>query len=129
MTALLFIFWLTDPSETRLWGLTGWGARATMTLLWLGWLYFVRRTFWRLKRVDADPTHFFITNYWTTVRYPWGDLSHIEEKTRMGRRIVQFHLKGSGRFGSVISFLPGTLYDAWQAERSKMANTVDTSNF
>lgn len=74
-----------------------WG-QLFLLALWLGWLFLVRRTIWRLKRVDANATHFFVTNYWTTVRYPWGDVEKTEEKTRLGRRIVNLCLRGAWAF-------------------------------
>lgn len=118
ITGLLLGVWLGEGAETHRSLTAGWVPRGFVTFLWLGWLYFLRRTLWRLKRVDADATHFYVTNYWTTVRYPWQDLERVEEKKRLGRRIVQFHLRASGRFGNVISFLPGTQFDKWQAEHS-----------
>ena len=114
MSGLLLAFWLTDQNESSHPSMAGIFARVLIALLWIGWLFLVRRTLWRLKRVDADPTHFYVTNYWTTVRYPWQDLERIEEKRRLGRRVVNFHLRASGRFGGIVSFLPGTLFDEWR---------------
>ena len=90
--------------------------RALLILLWLGWLYFVWRTLWRLKRVDAADTHMYVSDYWVTVRYPWSDVEKVEEKKRLGRRVVNIHLKASGRFGQIISFLPGSKYAGWKKE-------------
>ncbi|MDO8368213.1 MAG: hypothetical protein Q7T20_15545 [Saprospiraceae bacterium] len=84
--------------------------------LWLGWLLLVRSTLWRLKRVDAGATHFFVTNYWTTVRYPWTDVEKIEEKKHLGRRIVTLCLRAPGRFGQRISFLPDGRFEEWKKE-------------
>lgn len=114
-TGLLLAFWLTGDEEgyqsvSALW------PRALMALVWLGWLLFVRRTIWRLKRVDADDTHLYVTNYWTTVRYPWHDVARIEEKKRVGRRVVHFWLKAPGYFGQVVSFLPSSNYDEWMRD-------------
>ena len=75
------------------------------------WLFFIKKTVWRLKRVDATPEHLFVTNYWHTVRYPWQDVEQITESRRMGRRLVHFHLKAPGRFGQVFSILPARHYD------------------
>jgi hypothetical protein len=117
---LTLAFWLI-PAEDLYLSFSALWARLALTALWLGWLWGVYRTIWRLKRVDADDTHFFVTNYWTTVRYPWQDVAQIEEQKRAGRRIVHFWLKSPGRFGPKISFLPGTYFDEWWRERGKPA--------
>lgn len=88
-------------------------AKVLVAMLLGAWLYFVRRALWRLHRVDADDTHLYVTNYWTTVRYPWSDVLRMEEKHRLGRRVVNIHLRAAGRFGQKISFLPGSSYDEW----------------
>jgi len=61
--------------------------------------------------------HIYVSDYWTTVRYPWTDVETIEEKRRLGRRIVNFVLRAPGRFGQVISFLPGSTFDEWMKGR------------
>lgn len=109
-------FWLTDIDELYL-PMDALWVRAASLLVLGAWVFYLSRTLWRLKRVDADDTHVYATNYWTTTRYPWTDVEHIEEKKRMGRRIVNLHLRAAGRFGRIISFLPGSLYDNWKKER------------
>lgn len=88
-----------------------WWARVAVIIILLGWLFFVKTTIWRLKRVDATSEYFFVTNYWHTVRYPWHDAEQITESKRLGRRLVHLHLRAPGRFGRVISFLPARHYD------------------
>lgn len=87
-----------------------WARLAALGVL-AAWLFFIKRTVWRLKRVDATPEHLFVTNYWHTVRYPWQDVDQITESRRMGRRLVHFHLKAPGRFGQVFTILPARHYD------------------
>lgn len=120
VSGLLLAFWLTDEEELYLPFPLLW-VRLGLLMLWLLWFLLVRRTIWRLKRVDADDTHLYVTNYWTTVRYPWQDVARLEEKKRAGRRIVTFVLKSSGRFGQKISFLPGSSYNTWMEEHGKKA--------
>ncbi len=86
-------------------------ARLTAISLLLGWLYMIKNTLWRLKRVDTNETYLFVTNYWETVRYPWTDVLEVAETQRMGRRFVHFKLVAPGRFGQVISMLAGSQYD------------------
>jgi hypothetical protein len=117
LSGLLLAFWLIDEDDLNLSYPVLW-PRLILLILWLGWLYFVWRTLWRLKRVDADDTHIFVTNYWQTVRYPWSDVEQIEEKKRLGRRVVNFWLKAPGRFGQIISFLPSSFFDEWMSKRN-----------
>jgi hypothetical protein len=124
ITGLLLVFFLTDPDDLYL-SYPIWIARIVLIILSLGWIWFIRRTLWRLKRVDANDTHFFVTNYWQTVRYPWQDLSSFEEKTKLGRRVVNFKLHQSGRFGQKISFLPGSAFEEWK----KVKRDTTTSGF
>jgi hypothetical protein len=112
----MLAFWLIDESSVYLSYPILW-PRLALLAIWLGWLFFVSRTLWRLKRVDADDTHLYVTNYWHTVRYPWGDVERIEEKKPLGRRVVNFWLRAPGRFGQVISFLPSSSFDEWMKEQ------------
>lgn len=114
-TALVAALLLTDREEMYLPFPVLW-LQILVALFWLGWCYFVWRILWRLKRVDADDTHLYVTNYWTTVRYPWTDVARVETQRRWGRRIVHVHLRAAGRFGQRISFLPGSSYAGWIQE-------------
>ncbi|MBL7807463.1 MAG: hypothetical protein JNN28_06610 [Saprospiraceae bacterium] len=116
LTGLLLTFLLIPEEELYLSFPILW-ARLFLFALWLGWLLFVRRTLWRLKRVDAGDTHFYVTNYWITVRYPWADVEKVERIRRLGRKLVTIHLKAPGRFGQKITFLPGDRFEAWMEER------------
>jgi hypothetical protein len=115
LSGLLLTFLLIPEEELYLPFPLVWG-RAVLAAVWLGWLAFVRRTLWRLRRVDADGTHLYVTDYWTTLRYPWADVEKITESRRLGRRIAHVWLKAPGRFGRQISFLPGGRFDEWRAE-------------
>jgi hypothetical protein len=123
LTGLTVVFWVTDVDELYL-PAPAWAIRALVTLVWVGWLLFVRRTLWRLKRVEADDSHVYVTNYWATVRYPWEDVERLEEKTRLGRRVVNMYLRAPGRFGSIISFLPGNHYNQWMREHGPAPATL-----
>ena len=116
---LLLTFLLIPGEELYLPFPILWG-RLFILALFLGWLFLVRRTLWRLKRVDASATHFFVTNYWVTVRYPWTDVEKIEDKKRLGKRVVQLFLRAPGRFGQKTSFLPDGRFDAWKKENNSV---------
>lgn len=96
-------------------------ARLAVVVMVVAWIFLISKTFWRLKRVDADDAFLYVTNYWTTVRYPWADVLRFEEKKRLGRRIVNIWLRAPGRFGQKISFLPGSHFMEWLREHGKHA--------
>lgn len=115
LTGFFAAFWLIPEDELYLPFPALW-ARLGITVLLLGWVYLMYRTLWRLRRVDADGAHVFVTDYWTTVRYPWADVTHVSQSKRMGRTLAHLHLKAAGRFGQKISFLPGSHYAQWMAD-------------
>lgn len=119
LTGLMLAFLLIDESDLYLPIPVLW-ARILVVVLWAAWLFFVLRTIWRLKRVDADDSHIYVTNYWVTVRYPWQDIERFEEKKRLGRRVVNFKLRAAGRFGDVISFLPGSSFEEWKERNAEI---------
>ena len=117
-TGLLLAFWLTDEEDLYLPYPAIW-PRSILAVVWLVWIFYVRRTLWPLKRIDADDTHLYVTNYWTTLRYPWTDVESLTER-KLGRRaVVALRLKAPGRFGQDILFLPGSHYRAWMEENGK----------
>jgi hypothetical protein len=87
-----------------------WGRLGALLLL-SAWIFLIKSTIWRLKRVDATEKHLFVTNYWHTVRYPWSDVLKVEETRRAGRRLIHLHLVAPGKFGQVISILPAAHFD------------------
>lgn len=86
-------------------------------MLWLLWLGYVKWSLWPLKRIDADDSYVYVTNYWTTVRYPWTDIERLEKRRLGGRKVMVLHLKGSGRFGQQIRFLPASHCLEWLQRR------------
>jgi hypothetical protein len=123
LTGLLLAFWLIDEDDLYLSYPALW-LRIGITAAWLLWITLMYRTLWRLRRVDVNSTHFFVTDYWTTVRYPWSAVEKMGESKRLGRRVAHWHLRISGRFGTKISFLPANHYDRWLAENTKNNNHV-----
>lgn len=117
-TGLALAVWLTPEDDFYLPFPLLW-LRVAIVLVLVGWLLFVRRMLWPLKRVDADDAYIFVTNYWTTVRYPWVDVEQMREAKTAGRKLVLLHLKAPGRFGQTISFLPGSHYLQWLEEHNK----------
>jgi hypothetical protein len=107
LSGLTLALMLIDEENLYL-SFPAWWARIAAVLMLGAWVLLIKRTIWRLKRVDADDTYLYVTNFWQTARYPWTDVAEISETKRAGRRIVHFQLVSSGRFGQVISFLPAS---------------------
>lgn len=118
LSGMMLAFWLIDEEDLYL-PYSAWWPRSITLLLWLGWLYFIRRSLWPLKRVDADAGHIQITNYWTTARYPWADIERFETRKHLGRRAFCLHLKAPGYFGQQILFFPASHFDQWMEENGK----------
>ena len=119
ISVLTLAYILTDEDAAYIPFVPTWWAKVLAALLWLGWVLFVYRALWRLHRIDADDMHLYVTNYWTTARYLWADVERVEEKRRLGRRIVNIYLRAPGRFGRKISFLPGTYYNEWMSRHGR----------
>jgi hypothetical protein len=118
LSGFLLAFLLIPEEELYLPFSATW-ARLGIAVIWLGWIWMMYRTLWRLHRVDADNIHVYVTNYWRTVRYPWQDVTKYTESRRMGRRIIHLHLRAPGRFGQVISFIPDSHFNQWISENYK----------
>jgi len=118
LLGLTLAFWLTEEEYLRTAIPIFWIRLALLALL-LGWIVLVRRTLWRLRRVDADSTFIYVTNYWLAVRYPWQDVERLSAKVYAGRKIMHIWLKAPGRFGQKISFLPGIHLGEWLDAHSK----------
>lgn len=65
-------------------------------------LYF---SFMQLKRVEVDEHFVYVTNYKETARYPFHNISKLEEANYFLFKIVRIHFKESGIFGQKIIFL------------------------
>lgn len=118
LSGLLLAFWLIDEEELYL-PYSVWWPRLILALLWLAWLYFVRRSLWPLKRIDADHDYLSATNYWTTARYPWTDIERLEKRKLLGRQAFAIRLKAPGYFGQEILFLPASHFFKWMEDNDK----------
>jgi hypothetical protein len=68
-------------------------------------LFVFWKTVFRLKRIDADSESVFITNYFTSVRYPHADVEKIEISKGLVFDIGTLVLKGKGKFGQRVLFV------------------------
>jgi hypothetical protein len=117
LLGLNLAFWLTPEDALYLPFPVLW-LRLALLALFAGWLLFVRRTLWRLHRVEADAQYLYVSNYWTNLRYALHDVDRFETVSRLGRRVVNLWLKAPGKLGQKISFLPGSRFRSWNEQRS-----------
>lgn len=76
-----------------------WVYRLVMIGLYgLGLLFFFYTT-WRLKRLDATPTHLFITDYFKTFRYSFESIAEIKPINFFVFNFLKITLKEKGSFG------------------------------
>lgn len=101
-----------------------WVVRIVMVLVMALWFWSVKRYFLSLKRIDADDQYLFVTNYWTTVRYPWFDVERIDMTKQLGSPLSLLMLKAPGRFGQAIPFKPASHFQSWMEEQGKAALIV-----
>ncbi len=59
----------------------------------------------KLKRVDADEKHLFISNYLKTYRYTWDSINKISTINLILFEIIYIHYKEKTAFGKKIYFL------------------------
>ena len=62
-------------------------------------------TVWKLKRVDADSSGLYISNYIKTFKYSWDDIKEIKVFHYGLFRTMKVHFKSSSSFGNKITFL------------------------
>lgn len=79
-------------------------------LLTLGILT-IRFTVWRLLRLDASSTHFFITNYFKTFRYSMESIQSIRPFNVLFWHFIKIKLKEKGSFGQHLYVL--LEYNLW----------------
>ncbi len=119
LSGMLLAFWLIDPDDLYL-NYSIWWPRILLGLLWLAWLFFIWKKLFPLKRIDADSSHLFVTNYWITVRYPWTDVAGMQPGKWLGRPAISLQLNAPGRFGRNINFFPGSHFREWLEAQGKL---------
>jgi hypothetical protein len=117
-SGLLLALWLISAEELYL-PYSVWWPRISILVIWVAWLIFVKTRLWPLKRIDADAEYLWVTNYWTTVRYPWTEVLQLKEVKKWRYRLMELQLKAPGRFGQTISFMPGSNFQNWMEEQGK----------
>lgn len=82
------------------------GYRWATTLFVASGLLAIRFTVWRLRRVDADADHLFVSDYFRTLRYARPSVQGISLYPAGPVVLARITLTAPGRMGKVIWFLP-----------------------
>lgn len=61
--------------------------------------------FMRLKRVEIDDTHIYVTNYFKTYKYPYNDIAEIKESNILFFKKIKIKLLSKGAFGQNFTFI------------------------
>jgi hypothetical protein len=78
----------------------------SLALFIAGGIVFFYFTFFRLKRVDADETYIYVTNYFRTYRYTLDSIDAWILYDHLVFKAVHIVLKEKGKFGKRILFIP-----------------------
>lgn len=84
---------------------TTWTYRLGMVGLSIIGVLIIRFTVWRLLRLDASSTHFFITNYFKTFRYSWESIESIQPIPWLFWTFIKIRLKEKGSLGQDLYIL------------------------
>ncbi len=68
-------------------------------------LIIFRYTLFRLKRIDTDETHIYVSNYFKSARYLFRDIESITVSKGILFNYGTLNLRGRGIFGNKIIFL------------------------
>jgi putative acetyltransferase len=80
----------------------GWPIILVMTVMLLGWYFFVGR----LLVVHRGDTSLYVSNYRREIQIPLSDVTRITENKLLNTRDVTIHLARPSAFGSRITFMP-----------------------
>jgi hypothetical protein len=84
--------------------------RTNIAIFILSGLVFFFLTLFRIKRVDADGRHLYVSNYFKTVRYTLDSVKEYEMYDHILFKAIHIHLNAKGRFGKRIILLPKMIH-------------------
>ena len=88
-----------------------WGIPLKAVRILLPGLFFLAiiglyRTVWQLFRIDIDAEYLYVSNFFTTARYPIQQIDRVETPKAGGLRRGTIHLIAPGRWGQRLRFIP-----------------------
>lgn len=118
LTGLSVAFWFADTEELYMPFSSVLWIRIALSVIWILWLWLMWRSLWKLKRIDGDDSHFYVSNYWVVAKYPWEAIENVVSEKKYGFKLTRFILKAPGKFGQTITFLPGKHFKEWMENRT-----------
>jgi len=87
-----------------------------------------RLTVMRLKRVDADSTYLYVSNYIKTYRYTWPSINKLTTVNLLIFDIIYIHFNDETQFGKKVFFLASrSLVKSFFAENTELFSYIDPS--
>ncbi len=100
---LMLLFLIAD--QFKVGSLSPMTFKITYSAFFFGMVILMYFTVFKLKRVEFDATHIYITNYFKILRYPLSNIEKISESNYLLWRIVRVDLIEPGHFGKTSYFL------------------------
>jgi hypothetical protein len=100
--------------------------------IWLLGSVFLCWSCGRLKKVRADSSAIYVSNYLTELRIPFNEIKDVTENRWIYMHPVTIHLRNASSFGSRVIFMPPVRYfSLWKsspvvAELRQLAHRKDT---
>ena len=97
---------LSTLDTLRFGGFSSFGIKAALWLFVLLGFFAFKYTLMRLKRVEMDEDHMYVTNYFKTVRYTYESIEKVVPIDLGIFPLMKVVLKQKGRFGRKVFFIP-----------------------
>lgn len=115
---LMLLFLIAD--QFKVGSLSPMTFKIAYSVFFFGIVVLMYFTIFKLKRVEFDADHVYITNYFKILRYPLGDIEKITDNNYLFWRIVKVDLIQPGHFGKSAYFLASN--ERWAAYNEAVNN-------
>ncbi len=96
----------------------------TMVIFFLSGAGILYWAFMRLKRVEMDETHLYVTNYHKMYKYPYTNIERLEILDFWLLKAVKVYFKVPGYFGKKVVFLAGHRFLPFIRDHASVANQL-----
>jgi hypothetical protein len=90
--------------DVQIFGFKGTVKKVFFLGIWTLVMLFIAKTGWKMRRIEANPDNFTVTDFWKNARYTWDSVERIESGRLLWVSVVDIHLHEAGVFGKRISF-------------------------
>lgn len=99
----------------------GIGMKLSMIFMFVTGIIFLIFALFRLKRMDADPNHFYVTNYHKNLRYTYDSIEKASFIDLGYHKIMTLYLYEDGTFGKKLTFFLSKRFDEFLIENPNLA--------